>query len=84
MKDFPFVNAPPAKILGGFATSLHPTLPGEVRTQGTEGQTESTRPQLADNSTLNEGPPEILYGRDKAAKNDDAAIPYGYWDDEIL
>jgi hypothetical protein len=84
MKDFPFVNAPPAKLLGGFATSLHHTLPREVRTQGTEGQAESTRPQSADDSTLDEGPPEILYGRDKAAKNDDAAIPYGYWDNEIL
>jgi len=87
----PFLFTSPAKILGGFveALMLPQPLPEERQPLSTPNATPPSATIVREEEGHAEAPterplPELLYGRDKAAKNDDAAVNVGYWDDEIV
>ncbi len=87
----PFLFTSPAKILGGFveALMLPQPLPEERQPPSTPNATPPSATIVREEEGHAEAPterplPELLYGRDKAAKNDDAAVNVGYWDDEII
>jgi hypothetical protein len=89
----PFMLSPPAKLIGTFLGMLPqltsrpspgPTIAPIQEEHILNKSEEATLQALAHENTPRATPLDVILGRNKAAKNDDAAIDYGYWDNGVV